>query len=116
MTFRAHKVVSQLPSQLEANAIYAVRVGEGFDLYISDSTGAMAHKVNPKLTWDHLVFWPSSDAGTATVSGTSGFVSSHTKSGQTYFRFRPEPYSAALDGFYTTFTGGVLSGLVVTRG
>lgn len=67
-------------------------------------------------TWGDFVFWPSVEAGSATVSGTSGSVRSHTKSGQTYFRFIPEPYNAALDGFYTTFTGGVLSGLVVTRG
>jgi len=45
-TFRIHKVVAALPSPLEANAVYAVRVGDGFDLYVSDSTGSMAFKVN----------------------------------------------------------------------
>lgn len=41
-----HKVVASLPDPLTANAIYAVRAGEGFDLYIADSTGAIAHPLN----------------------------------------------------------------------
>lgn len=41
-----HKVISNLPSTLEPNAIYAVRVGEGFDLYISDNSGNLAFRVN----------------------------------------------------------------------
>lgn len=40
------KEVSALPSTLTANTIYAVRRGIGFDLYISDSSGLIAHKVN----------------------------------------------------------------------
>lgn len=40
------KVVSTLPDPLAANTVYAVRVGAGFDLYISDSTGTVAHKIN----------------------------------------------------------------------
>ena len=46
MAFRAYKEVVNLPSQLEPDAVYFVRVGNGFDLYVSDATGAMAHKVN----------------------------------------------------------------------
>jgi hypothetical protein len=115
-TFAAHKVVSALPATLAANAIYAVRVGAGFDLYITDSTGLVAHKVNDTLTWDQLVFWPSTAAGTATVSGQAGDVRTHTKGGVSYHRFIPSDYSEALDGFYTTYTGGVLSGLVASRG
>lgn len=45
-TFRARKVVAVLPAQLEANTVYAVRIGEGFDLYVSDTTGATAHRLN----------------------------------------------------------------------
>jgi hypothetical protein len=40
------KEVAALPVILEANTLYFVRVGEGFDLYLSDLTGAIAHKVN----------------------------------------------------------------------
>jgi hypothetical protein len=41
-----HKVVSSLPGVLAANAVYAVRAGDGFDLYITDSTGSVAHRLN----------------------------------------------------------------------
>ncbi|MDF3932161.1 hypothetical protein [Pseudomonas citronellolis] len=34
-----HKVVATLPSTLEANSIYLVRVGTGFDQYVTNSTG-----------------------------------------------------------------------------
>lgn len=40
------KKVSALPTQLVANTMYAVRVGNGYDLYVSDSTGAYAHRLN----------------------------------------------------------------------
>lgn len=40
------KVVSALPSVLVPNTFYAVRVGAGFDYYLSDRTGTTAHKVN----------------------------------------------------------------------
>lgn len=43
---KVEKVVSALPDTLVADTIYAVRVGAGFDLYITDSTGTTAHKVN----------------------------------------------------------------------
>ncbi|SMO73935.1 hypothetical protein SAMN06265173_11241 [Thalassovita litoralis] len=45
-TLLAHKVVSSLPGTLVANTIYLVRTGAGFDLYVSDSTGSVAHRVN----------------------------------------------------------------------
>lgn len=41
-----HKVVAALPGALAPNSVYAVRVGDGFDLYISDATGAAAHRLN----------------------------------------------------------------------
>ena len=45
-TFRAEKVVAVLPATLEPDTLYFVRVGAGFDLYASDTTGAVAHKIN----------------------------------------------------------------------
>lgn len=42
----AHKVVAALPGTLDPNALYLVRSGEGFDLYASDSTGSVAHRIN----------------------------------------------------------------------
>lgn len=46
MTLHIHKVVAALPDTLTPDAIYAVRAGDGFDLYIADSTGTAAHRVN----------------------------------------------------------------------
>lgn len=43
---KARKEVAVLPSVLEADTIYVIRAGAGFDLYISDNTGAIAHKLN----------------------------------------------------------------------
>ena len=45
-TFRAYKVVSSLPAQIDANTVYYVRVGAGFDTYVTDNTGSIAHKQN----------------------------------------------------------------------
>lgn len=43
---KVEKVVSALPGTLVADTIYFVRVGTGFDLYVTDSTGAIAYQVN----------------------------------------------------------------------
>ncbi|TLX65058.1 hypothetical protein DN820_01725 [Stutzerimonas nosocomialis] len=34
-----HKYVAALPAQLEANAIYYVRAGDGFDMYVTNGAG-----------------------------------------------------------------------------
>jgi hypothetical protein len=49
---RVEKVLSNLPSTLTADTVYAVRVGTGFDLYITDTTGLIAHKVNSESSSD----------------------------------------------------------------
>jgi hypothetical protein len=36
-----HKVVAALPGTLEANSIYYVRVGAGFDLYVTNDAGTV---------------------------------------------------------------------------
>jgi hypothetical protein len=45
-TLAVSKVLASLPGTLDANMIYLVRVGTGFDLYATDSTGAVAYKSN----------------------------------------------------------------------
>lgn len=40
------KVIAQLPSVLEPDCLYYVRVGQGFDLYLTDHTGSIAYKSN----------------------------------------------------------------------
>ena len=43
---RVSKVISALPVILEPDTIYYVRVGAGFDQYVTDSTGAVAFTQN----------------------------------------------------------------------
>jgi hypothetical protein len=111
-TFRAHKVVSTLPDPLQSDTIYLVRVGEGFDIYATDTTGLVAHKLNAGLSWMDYVAWPSNAAGVT----AAGAVNAHARGGVTVYRLIPSPYVAAQDAIYTTFAGGVLSGLLTTRG
>jgi len=66
-TFKAFKVVGDLPAVLEANAIYAVRVGVGFDLYISDSTGETAHRVNQDPA-EYPIFETAAEADAYTLA------------------------------------------------
>lgn len=40
------KTVSGLPSPLAPNVFYLVRVGQGYDLYATDTTGSSAYKIN----------------------------------------------------------------------
>lgn len=44
--FKAFKVISSVPTQVDPNTLYFVRVGAGFDLYCSDTTGGIAFKIN----------------------------------------------------------------------
>lgn len=44
--FRAEKVVVSLPAVLAPDTVYYVRTGDGFDMYVSDATGAAAHPLN----------------------------------------------------------------------
>ena len=46
MIIRFEKIVSKLPTALEPNTIYFVRVGTGFDLYVTDMTGKIANSLN----------------------------------------------------------------------
>lgn len=43
---KVYKTVVSLPATLEPNVIYAVRGGEGFDLFVTDLTGSIAYKPN----------------------------------------------------------------------
>lgn len=48
MIVRQEKVVSRPPEldKVEPNTLYYVRVGTGFDLYLSDMTGDLLFKLN----------------------------------------------------------------------
>lgn len=63
-------------------------------------------------SWMDYAGWPSAPAGTT----ANGEVLAYTRQGATVYRLIPAPYDFALDAFYSTFSGGILSGLIVTRG
>ena len=46
MAAKFRKVVAALPDPLEPDTLYFVRVGTGFDVYVSDATGSIAHTLN----------------------------------------------------------------------
>ena len=67
------------------------------------------------LTWEHLVTnWSTAPTQAGTVA--AGAVYAYTLGGVTRYRLVPTAYSAGQDAFYANFTGGVLSGLIVSRG
>lgn len=39
--YKPHKYVSVLPATLEADSVYFVRTGAGFDLYVTNSSGTV---------------------------------------------------------------------------
>ncbi len=45
-TFAISKVLAALPGTLAPDTMYCVRVGAGFDIYMTDSGGQIAYKVN----------------------------------------------------------------------
>ena len=108
-TLKVSKTLSSLPNTLEPDTIYYVRVGVGFDLYVSDDTGQIAHKLNDDpLTWSDLATrWDSEpvDLGDG--------VYRYTLDGVERFRRVPDPYVAAQDTF---FADQALTQPIVSRG
>ena len=45
-TLKIENRVGSLPATITANTLYAVKVGSGFDLYVSDNTGSSALPLN----------------------------------------------------------------------
>ena len=65
--------------------------------------------------WDYYVMnWSVEPALDSSIAG--GDVYTYTLDATTRYRFVPTTYDPTQDAFYTTFSGGVLSGLIVTRG
>lgn len=44
--FKVYKEISAIPTPYTPNAIYFIRVGKGFDLYMADSTGTGVFQLN----------------------------------------------------------------------
>jgi hypothetical protein len=81
------------------------------------STGALAAYAQgtAPLTWTALATsWTTPPTLAATIA--AGQVYAYPLGGTTRYRLVPSPYDAADDAFYTTFAGGILSGLIAARG
>lgn len=66
-------------------------------------------------TWDlYVTNWSVAPSLNGTITG--GSVYDYTLNGTTRYRFVPDPYDPTLDAFYSTFSAGVLSDIIVTRG
>lgn len=72
-------------------------------------------KAGAGLDWGYYKdHWSVAPTLLATIA--AGDVWSYTLSGVTRYRLIPATYTPAQDAFYSQFTGGVLSGLIATRG
>lgn len=111
-----YKEIGQVPQPYQPNAMYAVRAGDGIDLYVANSTGTQIHKHNNTLlVWDYLAAnWSVEPTELATIS--EGVVWEYTLDSTTRYRLVPTPYDATEDAFYADFDGTNLTNLIVTRG
>ena len=80
------KTVSALPVPLAPNAVYLVRVGQGYDLYATDTTGSNAYKINvsPSQLTDVIAIanggtGATTLAGAQTALGVDKVVSANTR-------------------------------------
>lgn len=70
-----HKVAGSLPAQLEADSVYLVRVGAGFDVYVTNGTGVVSeYRLNAdKAVLEHLS--AAGDAHSLVSTKQAGFMS-----------------------------------------
>jgi hypothetical protein len=71
---KVEKVVSALPGTLAPDTIYLVRVGTGFDLYSTDSTGAIAYQNNMRGETFAGSRWLFSDFNNTAATGNPPFT------------------------------------------
>jgi hypothetical protein len=78
----SHKVVAALPDPLEANSIYYVRVGTGFDLHVTNSSGQIvAYALNQGGGGSAIAsgraeidFGPNGQDATVIITGQTGIT------------------------------------------
>ena len=89
-----------------------IKVGNGITAW---NDLAYIVRIEAETSWEYYATnWTT--APSLAGSTAAGDVYAYTLSGTTRYRLVPTTYSAAQDAFYSTFSGGVLSGLIVTRG
>lgn len=86
---------------------------------VTITTNANGNKIinvpSAPVTWIYYATtWSVSPTLNSSIAG--GDVYNYTLSETTRYRFVPTTYDPTLDAFYTTFSGGVLSGIIIARG
>lgn len=89
---------------------------------IRDNAGTLQFKNNAGAwtnfgegTWSFFATtWSTSPTLNSLITG--GSVYNYTLKGTTRYRFVPSTYTASADAFYSTFSAGTLSGLLIARG
>lgn len=115
-------LVNGLNKYINFNAVSGV-AGYGF----RDNNGVMEYRdaagawtpfssgVSPNPTWEfYATNWSTEPIFNIAITG--GMVFDYTLDGVTRYRFVADPYDPETDAFYETFSLGVLSDLIVTRG
>ncbi len=87
---------------------YSASEIEGLATFIAENSSSTATWVFYATTW--------STEPTLNTSIAGGDVYDYTLDGTTRYRFVPSTYDATEDAFYSTFSGGLLTGLIVARG
>jgi len=104
-TLRFSKVVASLPAQLDPDTLYLVRVGAGFDLYVSDATGSIAYPVNAPAAPAQIAY-PKRSATPKIVGDVSGtaLTTSSLMSSTLYFIPLCVPRNVNLTGLRISVT------------
>lgn len=104
---------------LNQGEIYLVtdedRLAVGKDSSTAITLANLSDAGTTQLTWDYFAAnWTAAPSQAGIVA--AGNVYAYTLGGVTRYRLVPSVYSAAQDAFYSSFSGGVLSGLIISRG
>lgn len=103
-----------LPSPIGI-VVREVQAGAGVSIDNSNPLKPIISSTEGVTTWSYYATTWSVEP-TLNSSITGGDVYDYTLNGTTRYRFVPDPYDPTQDAFYSTFSAGVLSDIIVTRG
>lgn len=103
------------PLVIQENGVIKDKVARVLNFTGAGVTRAADGTVTVGATWDYYAInWSTAPSVNSAISG--GTVYTYVLNGTTRYRFVPTSYDPTTDAFYSTFSGGVLSGLITTRG
>lgn len=103
-----------LPSPIGI-VVREVQAGAGVSIDNSNPLKPIISSTEGVTTWSYYATTWSVEP-TLNSSITGGDVYNYTLNGTTRYRFVPTTYDPTQDAFYSTFSAGVLSDIIVTRG